>query len=151
MSRKHWYIYYHIQARYDREHGSLNQPHFPRVIASKMETIIRRICFQGCNAQRSHVSRLGKQHMPKGRDVSSLTPRSLRGMLTCMVQKLNHMLQLKLQFRHSPTMSFSKYSSIIDYPPSGQVHGNGTGLRKCAEDGDLSYMRTLVSSIYLSS
>ena len=52
-----------------REHGSLSQPHFLRVVASTMDSIIRRIYYKGRNAQRSLVSRLGKQRMHKGRGV----------------------------------------------------------------------------------
>ena len=39
-----------------------------------MESIIHRIYFKGPNAQRSHVSRLEKQHMSKGRGVCILDP-----------------------------------------------------------------------------
>ena len=48
-----------------RTYGGFSQPHFPRVIASTMESIIRRIYYKGRNAQRSLISRLGKQRMRK--------------------------------------------------------------------------------------
>ena len=63
MSREHRYLDYMSRARYDRENGSLSEPHFPRVMASTIESIIRRIYCKRRNAQRSLVSRLGKQRM----------------------------------------------------------------------------------------
>ena len=64
MSREHRYLDYMSRARYDRENGSLSEPHFPRVMASTIESIIRRIYYTGRNAQRFLASRLGKPRMP---------------------------------------------------------------------------------------
>jgi hypothetical protein len=55
------------------------------------------------------------------------------------------------RLRHSQATYLLKYLISIDRRRLNTDHGNGTGLRKCAEDGDLSYLRIRVTSICVSS
>ena len=54
------------------------------------------------------------------------------------------------RLRHSQTMYLLKYFTAIDRLRLNTAHGSGTGLRKCAENGDLSYLRIRDTSICVS-